>query len=525
MRWSTPGRPGREAAALDLARLAAERVPGADPASWWALTTLSDDRPLRPEGAVSPCRRPRSTASVTATCAGCSPRCGGEGPSVGAANIGTLVHDIAAELGDVDADTMRSEVEARWGRLGLPPGWLSRRQLGEAQAMVTRLARYFVEAREAGWERVGVELDMRVELGRALLRGRVDRLERDPEGALRVVDLKTGSSKPTASEMERHGQLGAYQAAVEHGAFADHGTRSAGAALLQVGKAAGARTTLQVQPPLAGDDQPGWADELVTGTAEGMAGARFLATVGPACQFCAVRSSCPVQPRGKGDLMAHRYSAGQIASALGNPTPTRRAAGGHRGAAAAFARGRRGRLGQDRDDGLPGGLAGRQRPRRAGPGARSDVHPQGRDRAGRAHRPAPAPAAARRAVDACAEEDGAEVLGGTPTVSTYHSYAGRLVREHVLRLGIEPESRLLSEAAAWQFAAEVVDRYDGPMDDVGFAASTVTAAVVDLAGEMAEHLLEPADLERFIDAFEARCSRCPRAPSRARTCPRASRTP
>jgi DNA helicase II / ATP-dependent DNA helicase PcrA len=46
------------------------------------------------------------------------------------------------------------------------------------------------------------------------------------------------------------------------------------------------------------------------------------------------------------------------------------------------------------------------------------------------------------------EETGAEVLGGTPTVSTYHSYAGRLVREHALRLGFESESRLLSEAAA-----------------------------------------------------------------------------
>ena len=51
---------------------------------------------------------------------------------------------------------------------------------------------------------------------------------------------------------------------MEHGAFAEHGSRSAGAALLQVGKAAGAKTTLQVQPPLTGDDDPGWADELVT---------------------------------------------------------------------------------------------------------------------------------------------------------------------------------------------------------------------------------------------------------------------
>jgi DNA helicase-2/ATP-dependent DNA helicase PcrA len=119
------------------------------------------------------------------------------------------------------------------------------------------------------------------------------------------------------------------------------------------------------------------------------------------------------------------------------------------------------------------------------------------------------------------EEDGAEVLGGTPTVSTYHSYAGRLVREHALRLGVEPESRLLSEAAAWQFAAEVVERYDGPMDDVPFAASTVINAVVDLAGEMAEHLLVPTDLEGLIDGFEARVRLLPKGASRARALPKA----
>jgi len=118
------------------------------------------------------------------------------------------------------------------------------------------------------------------------------------------------------------------------------------------------------------------------------------------------------------------------------------------------------------------------------------------------------------------EQDGAEVLGGTPTVSTYHSYAGRLVREHALRLGVEPESRLLSEAAAWQVAAEVVERYDGPMDDVPFAASTIIGAVVDLAGEMAEHLLVPADLHALIDRFEARVAGLPKGASRARALPK-----
>jgi RecB family exonuclease len=218
---------------------------------------------------------------------------------VGAANIGTLIHDIAADLGDADEATMRAEVDLRWGRLGLPAGWLSRRQRSEAQMMVTRLARYFEESAASGWVRVGAELDLRVELGRAVLKGRVDRLERNGSSALRVVDLKTGSSKPTRGDLLRNAQLGAYQAAVEQGAFADHGTVSAGAALLQVGKAAGVRTTLQQQVPLSADDDPGWARVLVRETAEGMAGSDFTATVGPACTFCSVRSSCPVQPEGR----------------------------------------------------------------------------------------------------------------------------------------------------------------------------------------------------------------------------------
>jgi DNA helicase-2/ATP-dependent DNA helicase PcrA len=118
------------------------------------------------------------------------------------------------------------------------------------------------------------------------------------------------------------------------------------------------------------------------------------------------------------------------------------------------------------------------------------------------------------------EETGAEVLGGTPTVSTYHSYAGRLVREHALRLGFESESRLLSEAAAWQYASEVVAAYDGPMDDVPFAESTVTAAVVDLAGEMAEHMVGVGDVAAYLArVLDALATLPPHAGSRGRDLP------
>ena len=98
------------------------------------------------------------------------------------------------------------------------------------------------------------------------------------------------------------------------------------------------------------------------------------------------------------------------------------------------------------------------------------------------------------------EVDGAPSLGAAVSVSTYHSYAGRLVREHGLRLGYESDARLLSEAAAWQTAHEAVVRYDGPMDEVDKAESTVTAAVVDLAGEMAEHLQTPQSVAGHLDS-------------------------
>ncbi|WP_346008363.1 ATP-dependent DNA helicase [Janibacter terrae] len=94
-----------------------------------------------------------------------------------------------------------------------------------------------------------------------------------------------------------------------------------------------------------------------------------------------------------------------------------------------------------------------------------------------------------------AQDADADGLGGTPTVSTYHAYAGRLVREGALRLGYEKDSRMLSEAATWQLAHEVVMAWDGPMEDLDKVESTVTSAVVSLAGELAEHLRTPGDIE------------------------------
>ncbi len=98
----------------------------------------------------------------------------------------------------------------------------------------------------------------------------------------------------------------------------------------------------------------------------------------------------------------------------------------------------------------------------------------------------------------------AEETLGDPVISTYHAYAGRLVGDHALREGLEPSMRLITPAESWQLAARIVAAYDGPMGDIGWGPPTVTAAVLALAGELSEHLRDPADVRAVSEWLQTR---------------------
>jgi superfamily I DNA/RNA helicase/RecB family exonuclease len=289
----------RRDAVKSLVRLAEAGIDGADPDHWWVMRTLSDDRPLREGDALVRVSPSRVDNFQKCGLKWLLTSVGGDGPSIGAADVGTLVHQIAHDLGDAPAAELAAEVDERWGRLGMRDGWISDRKRGEARDMTRRLAEYFDLARSRGWVKLGAEVDMRVVLGRAEVKGSIDRLERLPDGRLRVVDYKTGSGRVTKADLPTHPQLGVYQLGVDSGALPEFGTVSGGAALLQLGAAANQGVTLNEQPPLADADNPSWAAELVEQTAEGMAGATFTATVNDLCSTCPVRSCCPAWPEGR----------------------------------------------------------------------------------------------------------------------------------------------------------------------------------------------------------------------------------
>ncbi|KRE84257.1 UvrD-helicase domain-containing protein [Arthrobacter sp. Soil764] len=87
-----------------------------------------------------------------------------------------------------------------------------------------------------------------------------------------------------------------------------------------------------------------------------------------------------------------------------------------------------------------------------------------------------------------------------PKVSTYHSFASGIVSDYGLRLGVERDVVLLGGAQAWQLASEVVEAYDGEYAHFRAAKSTLVKAVIQLAGECAEHLQEPEDVEAWLMA-------------------------
>jgi superfamily I DNA/RNA helicase/RecB family exonuclease len=286
----------RAAAAGQLGRLADAGVRGASPRHWYALTELTAAGQLLPGPVQISPSRVESFA-----------RCGlrwlleaavGIRSAGTAQHLGTVIHAAAALAAEgADDGEVAKRVDELWQHLDFGGPWYSAKQRATAEAMVAR----FLEWHRANpRELVAVEQQLRVSMGEIIITGQVDRLERDETGAAIVVDLKTGTSKPADTELDRHPQLGVYQLAVLLGAFEQLGlTEPGGAELVQVGKA-GLKASVRVQPQraLRDDPDPGWAADLVETVAAGMAGPVFRASANPGCRVCPVASSCPVDERG-----------------------------------------------------------------------------------------------------------------------------------------------------------------------------------------------------------------------------------
>ena len=85
-------------------------------------------------------------------------------------------------------------------------------------------------------------------------------------------------------------------------------------------------------------------------------------------------------------------------------------------------------------------------------------------------------------------------------ISTYHSYAGRVLSQHGIRLGIDAEIEPLGEAAAWQLFSEIVAEFPSTLHPIDKSPNTVVDAISSLSSQIAEHNRTPQEVR---DATEA----------------------
>ena len=97
---------------------------------------------------------------------------------------------------------------------------------------------------------------------------------------------------------------------------------------------------------------------------------------------------------------------------------------------------------------------------------------------------------------------------GEPMIATYNSFAGTLVRDHGLRIGVDPDSALITQARSWQIVTSLLEARTLPLPNESLNHNT--SAVLVLGDALSQNLLtideaakDLADLSEQFTALAA----------------------
>jgi len=292
LRSQLHGAKAQDAGAI-LKALSENGVYLADTKSWIGSLPLSSDLPVidaEKEVVVSP-----SGAESFVECGVkwfLQNNGGSDGDST-AQVLGSAIHAFAAKMVQepgTSKEDLIANLESSWKLIDPDSGWVSASHCESAVTMLEKFVDYHSKT-----TRTVVDAEMRfdISLGRARIKGSVDRLEVEADGSLFIIDFKTGSSAISVKDAKENLQLASYQVGIAEGGFTQ-GTVSAGAELVYLGTDA-AKATIRSQQTVDVEATKTKLNEI----ADGMGAATFFATINKRCKGCPVRKSCPVQSDGR----------------------------------------------------------------------------------------------------------------------------------------------------------------------------------------------------------------------------------
>ena len=76
-------------------------------------------------------------------------------------------------------------------------------------------------------------------------------------------------------------------------------------------------------------------------------------------------------------------------------------------------------------------------------------------------------------------------------IATYHSYAGRTLAQHGIRIGIDADIAPLGEAAAWELFSQIVAEFPETQYPLTKSPNSIVDAVISLSSQISEHDQHP----------------------------------
>jgi len=105
--------------------------------------------------------------------------------------------------------------------------------------------------------------------------------------------------------------------------------------------------------------------------------------------------------------------------------------------------------------------------------------------------------ASGHASGAMVDADGEPAEAVEPTVATYNAYAASLLTQHGLRIGHEPDTRVMADASRYQLAARAIARHRQEVLLLSDSPRHVIDDLLALEGAMSEHLVGIDEVREF----------------------------
>ncbi|MSW38634.1 MAG: AAA family ATPase, partial [Actinobacteria bacterium] len=88
---------------------------------------------------------------------------------------------------------------------------------------------------------------------------------------------------------------------------------------------------------------------------------------------------------------------------------------------------------------------------------------------------------------------------GEPVIMTYNAFGAQLLKEHALRIGLEPDARVVVDALKYQLAFRVVANTEVDLASVGFSPMSAVSDMMTLDQALANYMVEPFTVAQYCD--------------------------